>query len=227
MHRHAPSALAEREAASSPALLEGGYAQSKWVAEKLIEQSRQRGVTAYVHRAGRLTGDSATGAFNENDFLVGLLDACAQVGAAPDLDVIVDMTPVDVASRGLVLLAKAQLAQTTFHLVHPRPPQWTSLLEMIVGLGYPLRTVKHAEWRALVNGAAAGQSETPFLQYLAGLSQTELEGSIRGGYESKAVSAALGRALEWPRLDTQLVATYLGALLGAGRFRLEKTRRVI
>jgi thioester reductase-like protein len=227
MHRHAPDALAERGAASSPALLDSGYAQSKWVAEKLIEQGRQRGITAYIHRAGRLTGDSASGAFNEKDFLVGLLDACGKVGAAPDLDVIVDMTPVDVASRGLVLLAKAQPMHTTFHLVHPRPPTWTALLEMIVGLGYPLRTVAHGEWQALVNGAAAGQSETTFLQYLAGLSRTELEASIRGGYESKAVSAALGRAFDWPQLDAKLVATYLGALLGAGRFRLEKKRRVI
>jgi myxalamid-type nonribosomal peptide synthetase MxaA len=227
MNRHAPGALAERETANTPALLDSGYAQSKWVAEKLIEQARQRGMTAYVHRAGRLSGDSATGAFNEDDFLVGLLDACSQVGAAPDLDVMVDMTPADVASRALVLLAKAQPTQSTFHLVHPRPPMWTSLLEMIVALGYPLRTVEHAEWRELVNGAAAGQIETTFLQYLAGLSQTELEASIRGGYESKAVATALGPAFDWPRLDAKLVATYLGALLGAGRFRLEKTRRVI
>ena len=218
-NRHVAGALSERDTAKSPALLDGGYAQSKWVAEKLIEQARQRGVSAYIHRAGRLSGHSSTGAFNENDFLVRLLDICGHVRAAPLLDVVVDMTPVDVASRALVLLAKTEPRQATFHLVHPRPPMWASLLESINGLGFPVRTVSHAAWRAILNEATASEAGATFLQYLAGLSQAELEASIRGGYESKAVSAALAPAFEWPRLDTELVATYVGALRRAGRFR--------
>ncbi len=129
------------------------------------------------------------------------------------------MTPVDVASRALVLLAKTEPRQATFHLVHPRPPMWASLLESINGLGFPVRTVSHAAWRAILNEATASEAGATFLQYLAGLSQAELEASIRGGYESKAVSAALAPAFEWPRLDTELVATYVGALRRAGRFR--------
>jgi myxalamid-type nonribosomal peptide synthetase MxaA len=223
--RRAAGALSERGTADSPALLDGGYAQSKWVAEKLIEQARQRGVTAYIYRAGRLSAHSSSGAFNEHDFLVRLLDACGQVGAAPVLDLVVDMTPVDVASRALVLLAKTAPSQATFHLVHPRPPMWASLVEIIIGLGYPLRTVSHSQWRALLNGVPVRETGATFLQYLAGLSQTELEASIRGGYESKAVSAALGSAFAWPRLDAELFATYLGALRGAGRFGLAPLER--
>jgi len=225
MDRRAAAALSERDTAGSPSLLDGGYAQSKWVAEKLIEQARQRGVTAYIHRAGRLSAHSSSGAFNENDFFVRLLDACGQVGAAPVLDLVVDMTPVDVASRALVSLAKAEPSQATFHLVHPRPPKWASLVEIIVGLGYPLRSVSHSEWRALLNETPVRETGATFLQYLAGLSQSELEASICGGYESKAVSVALGPAFEWPRLDAELFATYLDALRGAGRFGLAPLER--
>jgi len=220
MDHRARGALSERGTAASPALLDSGYAQSKWVAEKLLDQARARGIPAYTYRAGRLTGHSVTGAFNENDFLVSLLDACSLVGAAPFLDVVIDMTPVDAASRALVLLAKKEPKTGTFHLVHPAPPTWVTLLETIIGLGYPLRIVPHVEWRSLLNRPAAGHDRATVVQYLASLSRAEIEASLRGGYESNAACAALGSAFEWPRLDATLIATYLHALRGAGRFGL-------
>ena len=62
-------------------MLDGGYGQSKWVAERLVEQARERGMRAYIHRPGRLTGHTVTGAFNDDDFLVQLLDACGRLGS--------------------------------------------------------------------------------------------------------------------------------------------------
>jgi amino acid adenylation domain-containing protein/thioester reductase-like protein len=223
--RRAVGALSERLAASSPARLESGYGQSKWVAEKLIEQARKLGVRAYVHRAGRLTGHSATGAFNDDDFLVHLLDACGRIGAAPVLDVYVDMTPVDAASRALVRLAKTEPAGETFHLVHPKSPTWGYLVEIAVGLGYPLRFVTHSKWRSLLNDVTLGDQRPTFLHYLASLSQDEIEASLRGGYEAKATHAALGPRFDWPPLDARLVATYLRALSDAGRFELGTSPR--
>jgi thioester reductase-like protein len=225
MDRREALALAERPAAASPALLEGGYGQSKWVAEKLIEQGRERGIRAYIHRAGRLTGHSSTGAFNDDDFLVHLLDACGRIGAAPMLDVQVDTTPVDAASRALVRLAKKGPEQDVFHLVHPDPLAWSALLEMAIGLGYPLRLVPHSRWGSMLHDFAERNHQATFLHYLAGLSREEIEASLRGGYETKATSAALGSAFQWPALDASLIAGYLRAMGDAGRFALGQSPR--
>jgi amino acid adenylation domain-containing protein/thioester reductase-like protein len=220
MDRAEPQALLERAISSSPALLEGGYGQSKWVAEKLVEQARERGIRAYIHRPGRLTGDSRSGSFNEDDFLVQLLDACGRVGEAPMLDVDVDLTPVDVASRALVRLAKSEPEQARFHLVNPRPIAWSTLLETVVALGYPLRVVSHSRWRTMLQDLTARDERTTFLHYLAAISREEIEASLRGGYATEATSAALGAGFEWPLVDAGLLGTYLRAMADAGRFAL-------
>jgi amino acid adenylation domain-containing protein/thioester reductase-like protein len=219
-----PGALSERAAARSPAL-EGGYGQSKWVAEKLIEQARARGMRAYIHRPGRLTGHSLTGAFNEDDFLVQLLDACGRVGAAPVLNVDVDLTPVDVAARALVRLAKREPEQEISHLVHPAPLPWSTLLETVLGLGYPLRVLPHGRWCSLLQELAARDERTTFASYIAALSREEIEASLRGGYATEATRAALGPGFEWPPIDARLLGTYLRAMSDAGRFWLEPSPR--
>jgi amino acid adenylation domain-containing protein/thioester reductase-like protein len=219
----APDALAERRTGSSPALLETGYGQSKWVAEKLVEAARDRGVRAFIHRPGRLMGHSSTGAYNEDDFLVQLLDACGRVGAAPILDVAVDITPVDYASRALVRLVETEPAGDAFHLVAPQAPAWSALLETILGLGYPLRAVPFTEWRSLVRAYLASDGRAGFLHYLSSLSREELEASIRGGFASSSSRAALGADLACPPVDAALVETYLGALARDGRFAIART----
>ncbi len=216
--RGAEGALAERRAAASPALLDGGYGQTKWVAEKLVERARERGVRATIHRPGRLMGHSGTGAFNASDLLVQMLDVCVQVGAAPRLDVVVDFTPVDCASRALVRLAQSGSQAPAFHIVHPAPPRWSSLVATIVELGYALRVLPVTEWSALLKERTTPDRRAGFRQYLSSLSLEELEQSIRGGYESRATANALGRDFAWPAIDAPLVATYLRALTEEGRF---------
>jgi nonribosomal peptide synthetase MxcG len=219
----APDALVERRTGPSAALLESGYGRSKWVAEKLVEAARDRGVRAFIHRPGRLMGHSSTGAYNEDDFLVQLLDTCGRVGAAPVLDVVVDMTPVDYASRALVRLAQTEPAGDAFHLVAPEAPAWSSLLATIVGLGYPLRPLPFAEWRSLVRESLGSDRGTSFLHYLSSLSREELEASIRGGFASSASRAALGDDMTCPPVDAALVETYIRALARDGRFAIHRT----
>jgi amino acid adenylation domain-containing protein/thioester reductase-like protein len=220
MDRENPLALTERSVAPSPALLEGGYGQSKWVAEKLVEQARERGIRAYIHRPGRLTGHSISGAFNDDDFLVQLLDACGRVGAAPILDVDVDMTPVDTASRALVKLAVSEPEAPIFHLVHPAPSSWSALVDGMISLGYPLRVVPHSRWCSMLLDQTSRDERTTFLHYLATLSLDETQDSLRGGHASDVTSAALGPSFEWPTIDAKLLSAYLRALADAGRFWL-------
>ncbi|MEK8142173.1 SDR family oxidoreductase [Streptomyces sp. M10(2022)] len=49
--------------------LPDGYAQSKWVAEGLLGLARERGLPVTVHRPGRISGDTATGACQDRDLL--------------------------------------------------------------------------------------------------------------------------------------------------------------
>jgi amino acid adenylation domain-containing protein/thioester reductase-like protein len=226
MDRHDPLALTERAVAASPGPLEGGYGQSKWVAEKLVEQARERGIRAYIHRPGRLTGHSLSGAFNGDDFLVQLLDACGRIGAAPMLDVVVDVTPVDAAARALVRLVESEPKRTLYHLVHPSPPSWGALVETAVAIGYPLRLVPHSRWRSMLQDLTRRDERPTFLHYLASLSGEEIEELLRGGHATQLTSSVLTPSFSWPAIDAHLLSTYLRAMADAGRFPLGRSPRV-
>jgi myxalamid-type nonribosomal peptide synthetase MxaA len=84
----------------------GGYAQSKWVAERLVMAAMERGIPAAIYRPGLISGASESGAWNTEDIMSTLTRVCLAVGAVPALDVMVDVVPVDYVSRAIVHLSQ-------------------------------------------------------------------------------------------------------------------------
>merc|ERR1711988_1272912 len=75
--------------------LHEGYAQSKFVGERLIIAASHRGIPVRIYRPGRITGHSRTGVTSVEDFMCRFLKGCLQAGCAPELDWPLDMNPVD------------------------------------------------------------------------------------------------------------------------------------
>jgi thioester reductase-like protein/amino acid adenylation domain-containing protein len=128
--------------------LESGYAQSKWVAEKLVTKAQERGLPISIYRPGNITGHSKNGICNTNDFIWRMLKACIQIGIAPDLDITLDMTPVDYVSRAIVYLSlQRESFGKAFHLVNSRPIHWHILVNKIRNFGYPINIISYDKWR--------------------------------------------------------------------------------
>jgi thioester reductase-like protein len=126
----------------------GGYAQSKWAAEQLVRQARTRGLPASIYRLGLVTGDSVSGAWQPGDALSRAIKACIQLGAMPDLDVPLDMTPVDYVVRALVALSLSATAPgDTYHLANPHAVSLRPLMGALHAAGYGVRREPYAEWR--------------------------------------------------------------------------------
>ena len=79
-----------------------GYSETKWVAEKLVELARQRGLRAAVYRPGDITGTLATGIWKLEDLISRSMVGCVQLGAAPDVEVNLHLTPVDYVADALI-----------------------------------------------------------------------------------------------------------------------------
>ncbi|WKB55711.1 non-ribosomal peptide synthetase [Eleftheria terrae] len=94
-----PQAPAGADAAPSD-----GYGQSKWVAERLVQEAGRRGLPVAVYRMGRITPHSATGACNPDDLGVRIARACLQAGALPDGDWSLPLSNVDHLARVIVRL---------------------------------------------------------------------------------------------------------------------------
>ncbi|MDQ0772256.1 amino acid adenylation domain-containing protein/thioester reductase-like protein [Streptomyces aurantiacus] len=129
--------------------LRSGYQQSKWAAERLLEQATERGLPVTVHRLGRIVGPYATGYVNERDFLWSVLRAGVPAGIVPDLFEEETWTPVDHVAKALVHLCLEQRPPnaTVFHHTATAPVRLSDLYDWLGEYGYPLRRVPLARWR--------------------------------------------------------------------------------
>lgn len=131
-----------------PERMTSGYGQSKWVAERLIRLAGTRGIPVAIYRPGRITGESRTGQWNSDDlFLVGL-NMLLQLGAVPDVDIQLDLTPVDYVADAMVEISRRpESLGRTFHLVGEQLVDWSVLVRALQREGYPLRLLNWDDWQ--------------------------------------------------------------------------------
>ncbi|MEP6515218.1 non-ribosomal peptide synthetase family protein [Microcoleus vaginatus] len=201
--------------------LKGAYTQTKWVAEKLVEVARDRGIPVSIYRPGRISGDSQTGACNPSDLLYRLIAGCVQLGCAPDDDKLMNVAPVDYVSRAIVHLSRQkELLGKTFHLVNPQSFQMSELLGWICSMGYPIKRVSSETWQAEVINRA-GYSPENALYPLVSLfsekvSETEMPKSATLKFDCQnALKGLSGTNIICPQADASLFRTYFSYLVNS------------
>ncbi|MFY1616142.1 thioester reductase domain-containing protein [Micromonospora sp. WMMD736] len=138
-----------------------GYVQTKWASERLVELARARGVPADIYRPGRVLGDSRTGASLTTHFTTRVMKGCVQLGLAPDIDIKVEMTPVDYVASALVHISRYGPALGgTYHLVSPYKALFADVVRALRRHGFPVEVVPVEEWwQALKATYAVGTNE--------------------------------------------------------------------
>jgi thioester reductase-like protein len=215
----APAGVVAREDDEpAPVDLFTGYAQSKWVAERLVRLAGERGVPVVVYRPGNIAGHSTTGAWNAADFARGFIKGCIQLGCVPDLDITWDLTPVDYVSAALVRLSlRPEAVGERFHLVNPNPRPLGEIVELLAELGYPMRRVSYPAWRDALEEARRRDQDNVLVPLLD-LFSDELPRRARlARFDCRSTLAALeGSDVVCPPVGRTLLGTYLEALRGEG-----------
>ncbi|MDF9816895.1 amino acid adenylation domain-containing protein [Streptomyces sp. SPB162] len=230
----APPAGASPEVAETflpphPGLVHG-YQQSKWAAERLVEQAGERGLPVTVHRLGRVVGAAGTGYVNERDFLWSVLRAGIPAGIVPDLFEAEVWTPVDYVARAVVRLSAAVTASAPAERpVYNHAPVPTvrlaDLYAWIREFGYPLESMPLARWRAELPRAAdvatttlaffdsrtddpvAGAAEDAVAEPELGLGRVVADNLLHG---------LRGSGVSCPSIDRRLVHRYLERCVTTG-----------
>ncbi|MEU1470614.1 amino acid adenylation domain-containing protein [Streptomyces sp. NPDC005761] len=195
--------------------LPDGYAQSKWVAEQLVGLARERGLPVTVHRPGRISGDTATGACQDRDLLWQLIKGCLQASAVPDLaNVSTDWVPVDYVSAAVVALsASGRTEAETYHHTNPDAPGLDRVFEAAAGLGHHLETVPAAQWQARV----AAQPDNAAQLFLGDAGSTRPEATDRRRFDSRRTAAAAAAVgVSQPPLTDEVLLRYLTYFHGSG-----------
>lgn len=150
--------ITESDVPTRPNALVIGYAQTKWVVERLAVAARERGLPVTVHRIGRIGPDSQTGAMRQDDFFALVVLALVDLRCVPDdLGGAVDLMPVDHVARAIATLAwdPHLEAQDTYHLRLPSAVGWPQLVDHLRDLGHVIDAVPTAEWTARLRASGS------------------------------------------------------------------------
>lgn len=186
--------------------LKSGYAQTKWVAEKLVCDAASKGLPTIIFRPGRVTGDSASGSSNLEDFWCKFMKGCIQLRGAPDLDWLVDLNPVDhVAAAMFYIVQERTSLGKTFHMSGKDPTSLSAFFQHISTLGYNCPIEPYLAWRSrLINAAKQGprspneeentQNALLPLLHLFSEDKTDLERGAKLRFQMANTEAALASA---------------------------------
>lgn len=127
--------------------LMGGYAQSKWVAERMVWKAIRRGLNAVIYRPAQIVGRQSV--HSRQDIFDYILRACHTLRAIPDVAANMDMITSDFAARAIRIIASRPSSWgKAFHLVHPAP---LPLRDFVRQLSIPLPIIPLGSWLELLD----------------------------------------------------------------------------
>ncbi|CAG0891481.1 unnamed protein product, partial [Cyprideis torosa] len=232
--------LAEEESDMNDyaAKLEDGYSQSKWVAEQLIRRIQAKGVPATVYRCGNLAGTAENTAWNPHDFTLIFIKGCIGIGAVPDVDWQMELTPVDFVSEIVVHLTQNLLLGLgkVYHLMNSSRLDARILWSWMKGRGYPLKVLSFSEWKQhlhleATSGTCNKNESKPNLRLFDDLVQhwiqTESFFSNIGTFRQSNLQDVLQSTKKtYPETNIELFTTYFKNLKATGDLPKPPHRRL-
>ncbi|OJT20025.1 non-ribosomal peptide synthetase [Archangium sp. Cb G35] len=197
--------------------LRDGYQQSKWIAERLVQQAAERGLPVSVYRLGRVVGAPGTGTINPQDLVWRILLAGIPAGALPQLDVSEAWTPVDYVARALVRLSLVPQPGAVFNLTPAPEVRLSELFRQVRDYGYPVDLLPVPEWCTRVaesKDGAAHKATLAFFELRSGSSEPTFGlGPTRCERLTRALA---GTGISCPPADRQLLFRYLDSCVEQG-----------
>lgn len=115
-----PAVCLEQDDLTREVTIFGGYAQSKFAAEKLVRLTQQQNpeLDIQILRYGLLTPSQTTGLANSDDPLLQLLQAQPPTKSKDALGI--DITPLDYAVHATLKILKEATTSATWHIANPQ-----------------------------------------------------------------------------------------------------------
>jgi nonribosomal peptide synthetase MxcG len=198
--------------------LRDGYTQSKWAAERLLEQAAERGVEVSVYRLGRVVGPVAGGFVNADDIVWRLLRAGLPLGVLPRLDVSETWTPVDHVARAVVALSLAEDSHGgVFNLAAEPEVRLLDVFGWVQERGYTVVLLPMPLWLERLRAQSDAESAATLSFFDLQASQREPTKLGLGRVRAERTHAALARrGIVCPRIDREVVGRYLEFCVSAG-----------
>ncbi|MER6016452.1 thioester reductase domain-containing protein, partial [Streptomyces bluensis] len=198
--------------------LPSGYLQSKWVAERSIEEARERGLPVSVYRVDVISGDTQNGACQTRDFVWLSLKGILQSGAVPAaVGGRFHLLPVDYVSGAILGISRRpDTVGRTFHLFNPSSLGLAQCVRRLRELGYELAELDWDEWSERVRSDRDNALQPLLHAFEMMTSDTD---AFYPPIDTSETDAALaGTGLVCPPLTDELFARYVEFFVRAGHF---------
>lgn len=203
--------------------LESGYGQSKWAAEKLIMEARNRGMPATIIRPGYILGHSKSGVTNSDDFIWRLLKGCVELGYIPSIANVVNCCSVDYVAAVVGAAAYYDDQSTKLGVMqvthHPATFTFNDLFGTLSTYGYVVKQTEYIDWRnKLMDFTLQSQDHSlfPLLHFVLDDLPTSTKSAQLDDSHTQAVLANEG--ITCPPMGNDLLGLYYAYLIKAGFF---------
>jgi thioester reductase-like protein len=209
----------------------GGYAQTKWAAERMLRLAGGRCGPVAHYRLGLITGDTRTGRSPGREFLTLFLRGLARVGGYPagaEAELRIDITPVDYAAAAMAALSLGadHPDGTTFHVANPRSLSLGGLVDAVRAFGIPLQPLGPDKFRQRIRALDPDTAAAclGLCRALPGgfdrLRTSDLFQATGVTFDQRNTTAGLaGTGLACPPPSPELLAKYLAAVFPDGATR--------
>ena len=217
MSRHSEIRVVQESDIDDIQELDNGYSQSKWVAEKLMMQARDRGLPVCIYRPSRITWHSQTGITHLDDFFNRTIKGCIQLGKVPHLKFEDNLIPVDYVSRAVIHISQqTESLGKTFHLTNPRLTNYDKLFNWLRSLGYPLEQTSYTQWRSELSQ----QKENALAPLLPRFYQESFSDDLQIRWPQfdcqNTLKGLVDTDIVCPSIDTKLLDIYFSYLRKSG-----------
>lgn len=159
------------------------YAESKFIAEKLVREAMDEGIPVTVYRVGNLIGHSETGRMQKNiagNAFYQFVKATLLLGVTAQDEHYVDLTPVDYASKAIVHSAnRTDTVGRTLHLCNPQQIKTETFIQLLQSFGYSILPVDGPSYQQWLFQSNSSEEHQEALQcMMAQLSENDDHGSI-------------------------------------------------
>ncbi|CAF1184558.1 unnamed protein product [Adineta steineri] len=189
----------------SPNKLVNGYAQSKWVAEKLIQKAIDCGLSVNIYRLGLICADSRTGACNQHDFYTLLFNEIMKIHSYPKSMISYHFNglPVDFTAKIIVHLSNNENSKygNIYHLINKNCEiKCEEIIDGMKECGIEIEGIDDNEWKMKMKTIENGE-----------LFVGNIFGERNGEANGKMNNDVCG--LECPTIDKEYIIKWLDFIL--------------
>ncbi|WP_129311568.1 amino acid adenylation domain-containing protein [Streptomyces sp. L2] len=205
-----------------------GYAESKWVAERLVSEAAARGLPVSIYRPYEISGTRDRGIWNTDTLMCAWFRTIAETGLAPDVELPLDFVPVDYTAEAIVHILHTQRPDgRVYNLTNPHDGRLSLLVDRLRHMGYRVKKIPYGEWVDMVTELTREDPHHPMTAFMPmfneGAADTAI--TVKEMYfaeifpqfsRTNLERATQGAGLDLPSVDATLIDLYLRYFVESG-----------